>query len=419
MQEETKPGKEQKTMKKLLAVLLILCLVIAGAVGYLGYRGEKGPAAPAAETAAPPAETPAAAAPTAAPAAVREVDLEALYESRDPEEVIATLDGKDVTWAEFFYQLQSQVHQTESYFSTMASYYGMNLDWADIAEGETETYADITVENAEQMLLPLAAVESFAEENHIQLTQASQEAIAKQLADDIASSPLEEGATEADFDAYLQGIYMPRSVYDRINRANYLYQDGFTQLYGKDGAMVSDEEAQAYLDESGYLSANHILLMTIDPETGEELDEASIQDKKALADTLAGELKAIEDHDKLLTRFQELKEQYCEDTGKETNPDGYVFTPGTMVAEFEETCQGLGDYEVSDPVKTSYGYHVILRKPLDLDSQLRTGSDGTPLTARSLAANAAYGQRVQDYLDGMKLEYVSGFEMPKLTDYLK
>ena len=36
-----------------------------------------------------------------------------------------------------------------------------------------------------------------------------------------------------------------------------------------------------------------------------------------------------------------------------------------------------------------------------------------------LKTYAAYGQRVQDYLDGMKLEYVSGFEMPKLTDYLK
>ncbi|MBO5496892.1 MAG: peptidylprolyl isomerase, partial [Oscillospiraceae bacterium] len=354
----------------------------------------------------------------AAPAAAPEIDLEALYASHAPDEVVAVLDGKDVTWAEYFYQLQSQIHQTESYLSTMAAYYGLELGWNDVAEGEEETYADITVANAEQMLLPLAAVEGFAEENGIRLTPASEAAIADQLTADMTTA-LGEGAEEADFDAYLEGIYMPRSVYDRINRANYLYQDGYTQLYGENGAKVSDEQAQAYLDESGYLAANHILLMTIDPETGEELSEADIQNKKAVADTLAGELKAIEDHDKLLARFGELKEEYCEDTGKVTNPDGYVFTPGTMVAEFEESCQALGEYEVSDPVKTSYGYHVILRKPLDIDSTLRESTDGTPLTARSLAANMEYGQRVQDYLNGMELHYAEGFALPKLTDYLK
>ena len=90
-----------------------------------------------------------------------------------------------------------------------------------------------------------------------------------------------------------------------------------------------------------------------------------------------------------------------------------------MVAEFESAVLSLEEYEVSDPVKTDYGYHVIMRLPLDPDGVIEYSNDGKPLTARSKAANDAYGKALQDYFDGLTVEYAEGFEVPKLLDYLQ
>ena len=49
----------------------------------------------------------------------------------------------------------------------------------------------------------------------------------------------------------------------------------------------------------------------------------------------------------------------------ETNPNGYVFTYGEMVEEFEEAAFALEVGEISEPVKTSHGYHIIKKLPLD------------------------------------------------------
>lgn len=50
-----------------------------------------------------------------------------------------------------------------------------------------------------------------------------------------------------------------------------------------------------------------------------------------------------------------------------SNPDGYLFTAGEMVKEFEAGVRALElDTFSSEPVPSSFGFHVILRlDPLD------------------------------------------------------
>ena len=199
---------------------------------------------------------------------------------------------------------------------------------------------------------------------------------------------------------------------------NYLYQHGYVQLYGETGELVDDAAAIAYLEDNEYISANHILLMTVDSATGEALDEETVAAQEKKAKEIAAELQAIDDPQLLLARFAELKEEYCEDTGKVSYPDGYTFTPGTMVTEFEDTCNALEDYQVSDPVLTSYGYHVIIRLPLDPDRIVEYSNEGTPLTARSLAANAEYASRMDAQYEKAACAYVSGFSF-NIKDFLK
>ncbi len=62
--------------------------------------------------------------------------------------------------------------------------------------------------------------------------------------------------------------------------------------------------------------------------------------------------------------FDALVKEFGTDPGMNSNPDGYVFTTGEMVEEFEKASFDLKVGEISPPVKTSYGYHVIKREAL-------------------------------------------------------
>ena len=88
------------------------------------------------------------------------------------------------------------------------------------------------------------------------------------------------------------------------------------------------------------------------------------------------------------------------------------------MAEFEDTCKALEEYQVSDPVLTTYGYHVIMRLPLSADGIIDYSSAGTPLTARSYTANAEYASRMDAQYEKAVFEYVPGFTI-NIEEFLK
>ena len=64
------------------------------------------------------------------------------------------------------------------------------------------------------------------------------------------------------------------------------------------------------------------------------------------------------------TSFDDLSNEHNIDPG--ATPSGYTFTAGEMVPEFEEASFNLKENQYTQtPVKSTYGYHVILRLPLD------------------------------------------------------
>lgn len=404
-------------MKKFIAMLIAVCLAFAAFTGCSST-------APAAENTTAPedaaAETPTAESTDTAEASpaveTKSVDFDALYASHEPDEIVAKIGGYDVTWEDYFYWLYIQASQIDDYFSQMSAYYGISYNWDDpYTEGDEKTYAQLTVENAGEMLGQVYGIEDYADEHGVTLSAADEEEIAETIKSDM-TAVCGEDATDEQFDEALAEKHLPRDMYERMCRINYLYNAGLTAEYGENGDKLSDEEALEYLKEHGYLSANHILLMTIDPSTGESLTEEEIAEKKAQAQEIADELAAIDDPDELAKRFAELKEEYCEDSGKTAYPDGYVFTEGTMVSEFEDAVKALTAGEVSGVVESKYGYHIIMRLADDPDRAVTDSSNGS--SARFLAASEKYAAEVEDYIGKIKVEYTDGFEV-NIPDFVK
>ena len=154
--------------------------------------------------------------------------------------------------------------------------------------------------------------------------------------------------------------------------------DGFIQLicestvyYEKIADKVREEnpitesEMREYFEteksvfESEYKKAKHILILTQDANTRAALSEEEIKAAEELAQSLLERIKAGEDFDGLMRK-------YSQDPGLETNPGGYVFSEGEMVSEFEQAVDSISFGEVT-LCKSSYGYHIIKRLPIEYE----------------------------------------------------
>lgn len=109
------------------------------------------------------------------------------------------------------------------------------------------------------------------------------------------------------------------------------------------------EEECLSLYNTLYVCVKHILITSGERRTEEEA--------AALADEIYEKAAAGMDFDMLIAT-------YNEDPGMASRPGGYIFTTGEMVKEFEETSFALAVGEISPPVKTAYGYHILCRLPL-------------------------------------------------------
>ena len=115
-----------------------------------------------------------------------------------------------------------------------------------------------------------------------------------------------------------------------------------------DGENVSDKQLKEKFIDS-YYRAKHIL---VDEESGE-----GILKGKSFAENLLDRAKSGED-------FDAMTEKYTKDPGSAANPDGYIFTDGEMVTEFEDCVKSL-DVNKFGMCESDYGYHIIKRLPLD------------------------------------------------------
>lgn len=130
-----------------------------------------------------------------------------------------------------------------------------------------------------------------------------------------------------------------------------------TEEYIKE--TLTEKEMKAYYETDIYgdIKASHILFAV-------NLKDDATEDEKTKAFD-AAKKKAEEIITKLNKgeKFSELAKKYSEDEGtKENGGDLGYFNTGQMVKEFEEAAYKLKTNKyTTTPVKTTYGYHVILK----------------------------------------------------------
>ena len=300
------------------------------------------------------------------------------------------------------------------------AFYGGGVQWEDPwGDDPDQSFLDYVLYSTEENIKPFAVIENVAKDNGITLDEEGQARFDEELANHRVQAVGENG-TDEEYAAYLrEQEQLTVETLRTLIHDSALYQTIFRVLYGENGEQVSDEEALSWLEENGYVRANHILRLTVNMDTGEALGEDEVNQKQAEAAAIAAQLQAIEKPEELLERLAELKEEWDEDSGKVGYPDGYIFTEEDgMDPAFFDASQALKEYQVSDPVLSQYGYHVIVRLPLEAESVVGYDSDGAPVTARSACASDLYNDMMSQRLGEATLTYAEGFEKPDLAAYL-
>ena len=247
--------------------------------------------------------------------------------------VVARAGGADITAGSLLYWMAYLVDSSIQAPSSMDTIWEL-----DMGNGQTfeQGVLDAALNNAAlYALLP---------------TQAQAEGISvspdlsQQVSDMMASMETQAGSAEL-LDHSLWYNALTPELYTTLFEVNDLNSQLQEKLYGEGSAgYPTDDQVLSFAQDQGYYRAKHILLKTVDTNspltdengnpTGEyePLDEATVAEKKALAEDLLTQLQAAGDKEAL---FDQLMAQYSEDTasdGSLNGADGYVAPRATPSA---------------------------------------------------------------------------------------
>jgi parvulin-like peptidyl-prolyl isomerase len=135
-------------------------------------------------------------------------------------------------------------------------------------------------------------------------------------------------------------------------------------------------------------------------------EEGAAESEKEAALARARELRAqLKDGGDAPVLFDRLMAEESADPGSAAYPNGYLFRPGEMVEPFETGTKELEMGEISDPVESSFGYHIILRldpmdDPEELDAMMEEERKDAAMNEKlNLWMTEAVVEETQEYKD--------------------
>ena len=271
---------------------------------------------------------------------------------------VMTVDGVDVSAEEYLYWL--------GYATEYVGYYQFGdpaaIDWEmDTGSG---TVTEYLVNNARDLAAFNQVIRNQCAQRNIAMTAEQEAQLDQQMADAVENS-----GGQDNFELALKEVNRTeeglRSMY---SASNFLYPALQEQMFpAQDAAALTAEELAQWASDKGLMQVKHILFKTVD-DSGSPLSDEEIAAARQKAEDTLAQLQASDDMENL---FDQLMNELSEDgryaDGTLGAPDGYLFGEGEMVQEFEDAAKALGEHELSGIVETSYGYHILLRLPVDTE----------------------------------------------------
>lgn len=301
-------------------------------------------------------------------------------EFMDADTLIMTVGDSPVFWDEYYYWMMVGV-------MNIVNDTGEISDWSEIYEysydmfGAELDYNEFVRYYAYDAVLMYRTIEKEFQSSGLTLNEGDVYTIEKYMEDRglETQEELEEALAEAN---------LTQELFEYIQTVSAKYYALLESVYGQGGAYCPDDEVISYADSEGYIQVKHILF-----------------DDEAKAQEALTELKGVSAED-LEQVFTEKMQEYSQDAGLETYPDGYLFKSGDMNESFEQTAQALEEYELSEVIETDSGYHIILRISMNLDSVPYGESD----TIRYLAAYDRFDSIVAGWQAEMTVSYEDAFD---------
>ena len=169
-------------------------------------------------------------------------------------------------------------------------------------------------------------------------------------------------------------IAQQKSDYNGVAVNSLVEQALLEAVARQEGYRLSDAEIRArYQDEFGQIRTRHILVKVDEAATDKDAaDKAAL----AKAQDIAAQLKAAPNDQNLWNTLAKSSD----DPGSKDSGGEIGFTSmGNLVAAYETAAKALPVGGVSDPVKSSFGYHVI-------QLEEKRGPEANPLIARWLSS---------------------------------
>lgn len=309
--------------------------------------------------------------------------------SKSDSSVVGSVNGQPVTWGQVIAKMRSDPQQSKILDDSLAqavagdaikTFFGPHpSDTFTITRAQAYAYLrDHPTQAVAQQLdlmLTMMAIDQEATREHVQPTEKEvNDKVSEVMANLHKQHAIPDGQTDEQFlQAHNMTLTKLRINYrPQVQVLNLIRQETTAKLGHPMGA-------------ADLVQASHILIAvnvpaTATPEEKTKADaEALDKIKKILADIRADKIS-----------FADAAKANSEDGTKDKGGDLGIFTHGMMVKEFENQAFNAKPGVVSDPVRTQFGYHLIL--------VTKKGNDIPPADRETFIENYTAGQ-VRNYVE--------------------
>jgi foldase protein PrsA len=221
-----------------------------------------------------------------------------------------------------------------------------------------------------------------------------------------------QGWTLEDYRSVLEASVLAQKLYEEVTKDTKVTDEDILAYYTQNQSSYGTPESR---------DVRHVLIQVPKdgvpvPAAGDTYttDQIDFAKSKAKADQIYAELKGGAD-------FAALAKENSADPGSKDSGGKLTISRGQTVPEFDKVSFELDKGELSKPVKTTYGYHVIeavspvrpaKTTPLaEVKESIRT----TLLQQKRNEVSAAWAEELRKKYDG-KVSYAAGYEPPELPE---